>query len=233
MNVRDWLYVEDHCSAIDAVLQRGAPGRVYNIGGSEERTNLDIIRTILAEMGKSEKLIRHVPDRPGHDRRYAIDSSRARQELGWQPSYDLDTGIKKNGAVVRKQPGLVGKACLPPRSTSVSGGGGTAVKVMITGAGGRLGGDLQRVLSARHELWAVARSGLDVTDADKVHDAVQSYKPDVIVHAAAYTKVDLAETKAAAAYHVNGFGARNIAEAAESEQAKLVYVSTDYVFLTA
>lgn len=104
------------------------------------------------------------------------------------------------------------------------------MKVMITGAGGRLGGDLQRVLSARHELWAVARSGLDVTDADKVHDAVQSYKPDVIVHAAAYTKVDLAETKAAAAYHVNGFGARNIAEAAESEQAKLVYVSTDYVF---
>jgi dTDP-glucose 4,6-dehydratase len=93
MNVRDWLHVEDHCAAIDTVLQRGVPGEVYNIGGENEWANIDIVRLILRALGKPESLIRFVKDRPGHDRRYAIDASRISRELGWRPAYRFETGI--------------------------------------------------------------------------------------------------------------------------------------------
>lgn len=95
MNVRDWLYVEDHCSAIDMVLFKGQCGQVYNIGGNNEKFNIDIVKLILAELGKSESLITFVKDRLGHDRRYAIDSSKMQRELGWKPSVTFEQGIKK------------------------------------------------------------------------------------------------------------------------------------------
>ncbi|XOK59483.1 dTDP-glucose 4,6-dehydratase [Paenibacillus elgii] len=98
LHVRDWLYVEDHCAAIDRVLHRGIPGEVYNIGGCNERTNLDIVRTILAELGKPESLIRFVPDRLGHDRRYAIDPAKIASRLGWQPQVPLEEGLKRTVA---------------------------------------------------------------------------------------------------------------------------------------
>jgi dTDP-glucose 4,6-dehydratase len=93
LNVRDWLHVEDHCQALWTVLARGAAGRVYNIGGNSEKTNIDVVRTILEHLDKPESLITFVKDRPGHDRRYAIDASRIRDELGWTPSVDFDTGL--------------------------------------------------------------------------------------------------------------------------------------------
>lgn len=95
LNVRDWLYVEDHCRAIDAVLHKGHSGEVYNIGGNNEHTNLHIVRTILAKLGKPESLIRFVEDRLGHDRRYAIDASKIKSELGWKPLYSYESGIEK------------------------------------------------------------------------------------------------------------------------------------------
>jgi dTDP-glucose 4,6-dehydratase len=94
-NVRDWLFVEDHCSAIDTVLSKGTCGQVYNIGGNNEKRNIDIVKLILAEIGKSESLISFVKDRLGHDRRYAIDASKIRRELGWTPSVTFEQGIKK------------------------------------------------------------------------------------------------------------------------------------------
>jgi len=93
MNVRDWLHVKDHCSAIDIVLHRGRIGEVYNIGGNNEKPNIEIIQLILKNLGKPESLITYVQDRLGHDRRYAIDSSKIQRELGWQPSYTFERGM--------------------------------------------------------------------------------------------------------------------------------------------
>jgi dTDP-glucose 4,6-dehydratase len=95
LNVRDWLHVEDHCQAIDLVLHNGRNGEVYNVGGNNERTNIEIVKTILKQLDKPESLIKYVTDRPGHDRRYAIDATKLRTELGWQPKYTFDTGIEQ------------------------------------------------------------------------------------------------------------------------------------------
>jgi len=94
--VRDWLYVEDHCRAIDAILTKGQIGKTYLIGGlTDDISNLDAIKKILTIMGQSEDVIEYVKDRPGHDRRYAIDWSLTKEELGWEPQYDFETGIEK------------------------------------------------------------------------------------------------------------------------------------------
>ena len=92
-NVRDWLHVYDHCSAIDLIIHKGKVGEVYNIGGHNERTNLDVVKTIIKELGKSDGLITYVTDRLGHDMRYAIDPTKIETELGWKPKYNFDTGI--------------------------------------------------------------------------------------------------------------------------------------------
>ncbi|PLS04324.1 dTDP-glucose 4,6-dehydratase [Neobacillus cucumis] len=92
-NIRDWLHVEDHCSAIDLVVHKGEPGEVYNIGGHNERTNNEIVHLIVEKLGVSKDLIKYVEDRLGHDRRYAIDPTKIMTQLGWKPKYTFDTGI--------------------------------------------------------------------------------------------------------------------------------------------
>ncbi len=94
-NVRDWLYVDDHCIAIDLIIRKGTVGEVYNIGGHNEKTNLEVVKTVLAKLGKSEELISYVADRLGHDRRYAIDPTKIHKELGWLPTTTFETGIQK------------------------------------------------------------------------------------------------------------------------------------------
>ena len=93
-NVRDWLHVLDHCVAIDLIVRNGKVGEVYNVGGHNERTNLEVVKTILRALGKPESLIKYVTDRPGHDMRYAIDPTKIETELGWKPTYTFDTGIE-------------------------------------------------------------------------------------------------------------------------------------------
>ena len=95
MQIRDWLHVSDHCSAIYTVLTKGEVGEVYNIGGNNERANIEIVRQIIRAMGASESLITYVKDRPGHDRRYAIDNTKITSRLGWQPAYTFERGIEE------------------------------------------------------------------------------------------------------------------------------------------
>ncbi len=95
LNVRDWLHVEDHCRAIDMVFHNGQAGSVYNVGGNNECSNIEITKLVLSELGKSEALIQYVTDRPGHDRRYAIDAAKITRELGWKPAHTFTTGIRQ------------------------------------------------------------------------------------------------------------------------------------------
>ena len=94
-NVRDWLYVGDHCNAIDLIVRNGKDGEVYNIGGHNERSNLEVVKTILKTLNKPETLITYVKDRPGHDLRYAMDPTKIETELGWKPEYNFDSGIQE------------------------------------------------------------------------------------------------------------------------------------------
>jgi len=94
MHVRDWIYVEDHCRALDTVLHHGKEGEVYNIGGRSEKPNLEVVKTVLDQLGKPHSLIRFVKDRPGHDRRYAMDFSKIERELGWKPTVSFEEGVR-------------------------------------------------------------------------------------------------------------------------------------------
>lgn len=95
LQIRDWLYVSDHCSAIDTVLHKGVNGEIYNIGGNNEKANIEIVKLIIKTLGKSEDLIKYVKDRPGHDRRYAIDNTKISTELGWSPAYTFEQGMSE------------------------------------------------------------------------------------------------------------------------------------------
>lgn len=95
MQVRDWIHVSDHCSAIDIVLQKGLNGEIYNIGGNNEKANIEIVKLIITTLGKSKSLIKYVKDRPGHDRRYAIDNTKITTQLGWKPAYTFKQGIRE------------------------------------------------------------------------------------------------------------------------------------------
>jgi len=127
LNVRDWLQVEDHCRAIDLVFHRGVAGEVYNIGGNNEKTNMEITRLVLSSLGKGDELIKYVKDRPGHDRRYAIDSAKIQRELGWQPRHTFETGIKEtiewytsNQTWLKKVLGQPGAADFVPAHTQMA-----------------------------------------------------------------------------------------------------------------
>lgn len=109
-NVRDWLHVEDNCRAVWTAYLHGRAGEVYNVGGGNERTNSEVVRAILALLGKPESLLAHVADRPGHDRRYAIDARKIARELGWQPTVDFAEGLARTVAWYRENPDGLGQA---------------------------------------------------------------------------------------------------------------------------
>jgi dTDP-glucose 4,6-dehydratase len=104
-NVRDWIHVEDHCQGLLAALEKGVAGEVYNFGGGDERENLEVVHAVLDLLGKPRSLVRHVKDRPGHDRRYAIDASKARRELGWEPRRRFQEGLSATVRWYQENPG--------------------------------------------------------------------------------------------------------------------------------
>jgi len=95
MQVRDWIYVHDHCRGVDTVLRHGAQGEIYNIGGMHDVPNIEVVRMLLKLLKKPESLIQYVNDRPGHDRRYAMDTAKIKKELGWEPEYDFETALRQ------------------------------------------------------------------------------------------------------------------------------------------
>lgn len=95
LHVRDWIHVSDHCRALDAILSHGLPGELYNVGGNYEKTNMEIVRLILKILGKPDSLIHFAADRPGHDRRYAVNAAKIQRELGWSPEHDFDHGLRE------------------------------------------------------------------------------------------------------------------------------------------
>ena len=107
MQVRNWLYVEDCCAAVDAVLGRGEPGNVYNVGGPDELPNIEVVKRILALTDRDESLIEYVSDRPGHDRRYSLSAARL-EALGWRAAVGFDEGIERTVALVSRERGVVG-----------------------------------------------------------------------------------------------------------------------------
>lgn len=109
MQIRDWLHVRDHCAAIATVLEKGRVGEVYNVGGNNEKANIEIVRLILKELGKPESLITYVKDRPGHDRRYAIDNTKITTQLGWKPEYTFEAGIRETIRWYLEHPEWVGR----------------------------------------------------------------------------------------------------------------------------
>jgi dTDP-4-dehydrorhamnose reductase len=257
LNVRDWLYVEDHCKAIDLIIRKGTVGEVYNIGGHNEMRNIDIVKLICDYLGKPYSLIEHVTDRKGHDRRYAIDPTKIHNELGWLPETKFkptESRRRFSGIWTTRTGGRTSfpastrttmKKCTATERSLVD------MKVFVTGVAGQLGHDVMNELAKRGyegvgtdlapEYSGVADGSavtkmpyvsLDITDAAAVSKVIAEVKPDVIVHCAAWTAVDAAEDedKQPKVMKINVDGTQNLANAAKAIDAKMVYISTDYVF---
>ena len=232
LNVRDWLYVEDHCKAIDLIIHKGRVGEVYNIGGHNEMKNIDIVKIICKALGKPESLITYVTDRKGHDMRYAIDPTKIHNELGWLPETKFADGIQKT-----IQWYLDNKEWW---ETIISGEYQNYYDK--TGVGGQLGFDVMNRLKAKgHEpigsdiLDSSDFSNyvkLDITDENAVKSVLCDIKPDVVIHCAAWTAVDAAEDEenTEKVFKINAKGTENIAKVCKELDCKMVYISTDYVF---
>ncbi len=257
-NRREWLHVRDHCTAIEAVLERGTVGETYHVGSGIEASIMEIADLVLKTLGKPASLKEIVPDRPGHDRRYLLDSSKLRTRLGWAPSDRLGGRAGGDGRVVRGQPRLVGAAARP--GTGRRGRMGLRrltpappMRVLVTGADGQLGRDLLDALAGRvpvggrrcrllgpegplagagagYEVLATDIGTMRVDERDAVQYVVRAFRPDLVLHGGALTAVDACESDVDLAYAVNAVGTRNVAEAAAAVGAHLLYVSTDYVF---
>lgn len=251
-NVRDWLYVEDHARALDLILRRGTPGEKYNIGGRNERTNIEVVEAICDHLDQLKPagsvahrrdLITFVADRPGHDRRYAIDATKLETELGWRAQEDFESGLTKTVEWY-----LAHEAWWQPLRSDIYGGErlGLMAKgkapasarrphpdtrpVLVIGRNGQVAraldvrgfGDLPHV--------TMGRDVADLTDKTALAAVFAEYQPQLVVNAAAYTAVDKAENERDLAFAVNSDGPAHLAALCADAAIPLVHISTDYVF---
>ena len=215
-NRREWIHAVDHCRAIDVILERGRVGETYHVGTGVERSIEEIADTVLGRLGKPASLKTIVPDRPGHDRRYVLDWSKIRGELGWEPRIDWDTGIAETIDWYAGHPEwwepLRDRA---PVAETTAWSGAADVRLLVTGAGGQLGHDLVRVAAAAgDDVVGADHATLDVTDRDAVLGAITTWRPDAVVHGAAWTAVDACEGDPERAFTANALAVRWVAEAA-------------------
>ncbi|KAG1087634.1 hypothetical protein G6F40_013681 [Rhizopus arrhizus] len=204
------------------MLQAGVPGATYNVGGWNEKTNLDLVRGLCALLderrpradGQSNaSQIVHVPDRAGHDRRYAVDATRLQRDLGWIPAETFESGIRKTVQWYLDEAQWRNR-----------------VKILLLGKAGQIGQELRHALPALGEVVPLGHGDVDLRDQDALLRALAAHRPDVIVNAAAYTAVDQAETDREAADQVNAQAVTALAQYAKDASALLVHYSTDYVF---
>ena len=231
-------------------------GETYHVGSGVEASIMEVADRILAALGKPASLKKIVPDRPGHDRRYVLDSSKLRRELGWAPSVDWEQGLADTVAWYAdhrdwweplRGPGPGGRGRLGSPE-----GARARVRILVTGADGQLGPRPGRrpgrdacptagggaPCSARrarapgpdHEVLGTDIGTMPVDDRDAVLHTFAGFRPELVLHGGAFTAVDLCETETDLAFAVNAIGTRHVAEAAALVGAHLVYVSTDYVF---
>lgn len=254
-NVRDWLYVDDHARALNLILRRGRPGENYNIGGRNERTNLEVVEAICGMLdelapdpgiGARRNLIAFVADRPGHDKRYAIDASKLEGELGWRARENFDTGLRKtvewylaNEAWWRPLRAGVyaGERLGLPSRAAVAGKPGIAIvrekknrPVLVIGRNGQVA----RALNARGfgavSHVCLGREAADLNDPSALARAFETHEPALVVNAAAYTAVDKAESEPGIAFAINRDGPARLAKLCAARGIPLVHISTDYVF---
>ena len=251
-NVRDWLYVDDHARALELVLRQGVPGNKYNIGGRNERTNLDVVHAICdyldeikfaATVASRRNLIEFVTDRPGHDQRYAIDASKLEDELGWRAQENFETGLYKtiewylaneswwrplrSGIYGGERLGLLvnGKVSIDPKGAKADNR-----PILVVGRHGQVAQALALRGFDGIPHVALGRDEIDLTDSGAVERAFAAHNPRLVVNAAAYTAVDKAESEGDLAFAVNSDGAAILARLCAEAKIPLIHISTDYVF---
>ena len=210
-NVRDWIHADDHSAAVLRIVEQGRVGETYLIGADGEHDNKQVVEMVLELLGRPTDDYDHVTDRPGHDMRYAIDSTKLRTELGWAPQYrDFGPGWPRpsSGTATTRlvAPAEGGDRGEVRRHGPVS-RRGTPMRLLVTGAGGQLGHDVVAAATAAgDDVVAADRAALDVTDRDAVLGAVTSLRPDAVVNAAAWTAVDACESDPQRAFTHNAAG---------------------------
>ncbi len=251
-NIRDWLYVEDHARALDLVLRRGAPGEKYNIGGRNERTNLEVVEAICGRLDEvmpatsvasRRDLITFVADRPGHDRRYAIDASKLESELGWRAQEDFESGLRKTvdwylanedwwrplraGVYGGERLGLL-NGVAPSRQASSR--KTEQHPILIIGRHGQVASALDARGFGLLPHVALDHEVANLTDAEALTRAFVTHRPRLVINAAAYTAVDKAEGEPDLAFAVNRDGPAHLARLCAAAGIPLIHLSTDYVF---
>ena len=237
--VRDWLHVLDHCSAIEAVILRGKPGDTYTVGGlTDDIPNIEVAKTILRLMGKDESFFERVPDRAGHDRRYAVSWDKINRELGWSPQYTFEEGIKEtinwyqqNESWWRPLKAEAETFYASRNAKKADAADDSTIKndrILIIG-NGQIGNFYKNYFQQKGIVCQIA-TNVDITKVDTIEAAVTLFQPTVVINTAAITNLEYASLNREEAVNVNVLGADNIAQVCQKNNIYFVHYSSGCIF---